>query len=122
MNTIRVAVFTGKMSKSRAAIESEAVSHGVNVEPRVTSQTTHLVVGERPGKTKMDAAKKWGVMIITESQYRAALANGSVPRATREQKSKEEEQPVKPKKKSNRRKNITAWLTPIKEAGRGIGF
>lgn len=124
MHTIRVAVFTGRMSKSRAAMEAEARARGIDAQPRVTHLTTHVVVGDRPGNTKLDAAKKYGAEVISESQYRRAMAEGKVPGGTTQANVPAEPERDAPKeaKRARRRKAQAGWLKPLKAAGRGIGF
>ena len=42
--------------------------HGAEFDKSVTNSTTHVVVGEEPGATKLDAAKKKGVPMISEKE------------------------------------------------------
>lgn len=124
MHTIRVAVFTGSMSKSRAAMEAEARALGIDAQPRVTHLTTHVVVGDRPGNTKLDAAKKYGAEVLSESQYRSAIAEGKVPGGTKKANlpAERDQEALKETKRARRRKAQAGWLKPLKAAGRGIGF
>lgn len=62
-------VFTGKMSGSRAQMESQAGQYGAWTSDRVTTGTDLLVTGSRVGKVKTDAARDKGVSVITESEY-----------------------------------------------------
>ena len=43
----------------------------MEVQDRVTATTTYLVVGEGVGQTKLSAAAKKGVQVISEAELRA---------------------------------------------------
>lgn len=76
--TIRV-VFTGKLSMTRDQAEEHASRAGLHVSNKVDSSTTHLVIGGRPGNTKLKAAQRYGVTKINESEYLALAAGGTPP-------------------------------------------
>ena len=62
-------VFTGKMQNSRDAMKKQAKNLGVVVVTSVSSKTDYLVVGEKVGAKKIETAKKFGVKILSESDY-----------------------------------------------------
>ncbi|WP_156744650.1 hypothetical protein [Vibrio breoganii] len=66
-------VFTGKCSKGRDDMGSEAESYGLIHQKRVTADTDILVYGEKAGETKLQAARNKGVTVITEADYRQQL-------------------------------------------------
>lgn len=69
-------VFTGTMlSKSRSVMTKEAKAMGANVGSGVTSKTDFLVIGEKVGASKTNAAKKHGTKILTEAEYIKLLEN-----------------------------------------------
>ena len=61
--------FTGAMERSREAMEKEAKSLGVKAGKAISSKTDYLVIGERVGQKKMEAAKKHNVKVLTEKEY-----------------------------------------------------
>lgn len=65
----KTVVFTGKMSRSRAQMESHANRNNVQVSDKVKWGVDFLVTGERVGKVKTDAANKANVTVITENEY-----------------------------------------------------
>lgn len=73
--TIRV-VFTGKLSMTRDQAEEHASRAGLHVSNKVDSSTNYLVVGGRPGNTKLKAAQRYGVTRVNESEYLALTAGG----------------------------------------------
>lgn len=62
-------VFTGKMKQTRGAMEVDAQRLGAYTLPRVTAGTSWLVTGQRVGKTKLNAAKRFGTRMLTEVEY-----------------------------------------------------
>lgn len=60
--------FTGTMSRPRKELEALVVSLGGTVESQVKKTLTYLVSSET-GTTKMQAAEKYGVNVITEEQF-----------------------------------------------------
>ena len=69
-------VFTGTMlSKSRSVMTKEAKAMGANVGSGVTSKTDFLVIGEKVGASKTNAANKHGTKILTEAEYIKLLGN-----------------------------------------------
>jgi DNA ligase (NAD+) len=64
-------VFTGKMeSGSREAMQSEARQMGATVQTAVSGSTDMLVCGSRVGASKLEKARRMGVEIINEADYR----------------------------------------------------
>ncbi len=63
-------VFTGAMQHgSRDAMKKEAKAFGAKVAGSVTGKTDFLIIGEKVGQTKLDAAREKGVKILTEQEY-----------------------------------------------------
>lgn len=63
-------VFTGKMENgTREEMEEMAEEYGAFVQKSVNGKTTILVVGEKPGVSKLKKAKELDVKIITESDF-----------------------------------------------------
>lgn len=66
----KTVVFTGTMVKgNRKEMESHAKTLGAKVGGSVSSKTDLLVIGEKVGQSKMDAATKHGVTVISEEDY-----------------------------------------------------
>jgi len=66
-------VLTGTLSTlSRKEAEEMVVSHGGKVSSSVSKKTSYVVAGESPG-SKLDAARKHGVEILSEDQFRELL-------------------------------------------------
>ncbi len=63
-------VFTGKMSRVRSEMESEAARMGAATEDRVTRRTNWLVTGKRVGKKKTEDAKSRGCRVLSEQEYK----------------------------------------------------
>ncbi len=67
-------VFTGKMkSGSRSDMEREVKALGAEVGKSITGKTSILVTGANVGSNKVAKAKKLGVKIISEADYRSLL-------------------------------------------------
>jgi DNA ligase (NAD+) len=62
-------VFTGKMSMSRGQMSEHAESRGGTVQSSVGKTTSFLVIGENVGATKIAAAEKKNVKVITLDEY-----------------------------------------------------
>ena len=71
-------VFTGMLSKTRAKMQAEAESAGIDVCAAVSSKTDLLICGVQivynATNTKYKKAKEFGVEIIEEVEYRKRLA------------------------------------------------
>ena len=63
-------VFTGKMTEgSRVETQEQVRKLGARVQTAITGKTDYLVCGEKVGASKINKAKKLGVMILSESEY-----------------------------------------------------
>ncbi|MEJ2045686.1 MAG: BRCT domain-containing protein [Reinekea sp.] len=63
-------VFTGKMEDgTREEMEELAEDLGAVVQKSINGKTTLLVIGDRPGQSKLRKAEKLGVKTITEEQF-----------------------------------------------------
>ena len=65
-------VFTGTFSIPREDLEEHARSLGAQVQSAVNKKTSALVIGEKPGNSKVSKALALGVPTWTESLYREA--------------------------------------------------
>jgi DNA ligase (NAD+) len=65
---------TGVLSRKREDVHAAIRAAGGTVHDKVKSGTSHLVIGEKVGKTKIDAAKKVGTTVITEQDLNALLS------------------------------------------------
>jgi len=63
-------VFTGTFSIPREELEEQARQLGAQVQSAVNKKTSALVVGEKPGNSKVSKANALGVPTWTEDQYR----------------------------------------------------
>lgn len=67
-------VFTGTLTtQTRAQATDEAQERGYAVSNKMTKATQILVCGDRMGATKTNEAKKWGVLVLSEAEWRARL-------------------------------------------------
>tara|TARA_B100000749_G_C18358271_1_gene436356 strand:- start:636 stop:977 length:342 start_codon:yes stop_codon:yes gene_type:complete len=67
--------FTGKLDDfTRADLEHMAKEYGFVFQPSVNRQTDILVMGEAPGKTKVDKAHKLGVRIWQADDFLMMLS------------------------------------------------
>lgn len=63
-------VFTGKMAhRTRDEMAELAEEHGAKVQKSINGKTTILVVGAKPGNSKLSKAEEFGVRIFTESEF-----------------------------------------------------
>jgi len=63
-------VFTGKMENgTREEMEELAEDYGANVQKSINGKTTILVVGAKPGASKLSKAENLNIKIITESEF-----------------------------------------------------
>lgn len=58
---------------TRVDVFDAIVQAGAIAGDSVTAKTTLLVIGDRPGQTKLDKAAALGVETITESEFRERL-------------------------------------------------
>ncbi|MCS5591359.1 MAG: helix-hairpin-helix domain-containing protein [Gammaproteobacteria bacterium] len=68
-------VFTGKMSHPRADLQRQAKSLGIKVTASVNNSTDFLIIGEKVGVTKLNAAKEKDVVILKEADYLSKIEN-----------------------------------------------
>ncbi|MDR1317603.1 MAG: NAD-dependent DNA ligase LigA [Spirochaetales bacterium] len=61
--------------KPRDLAMEEVKKRGGKVVSAVSGNLTHLLAGEKAGGSKLDKAKKLGVTIVTEAEFRALLDN-----------------------------------------------
>ena len=69
---------TGVLSKKREDVHADIRAGGGEVHDKVKKGTTHLVAGDKVGKSKLDSAKKYGALVIDENNL-AALLRGEEP-------------------------------------------
>lgn len=65
---------TGVLSRKRDDVHESIRQKGGTVHDKVKKGTSYLVIGEKVGKTKIDAAKKVGTAVISEAELDALLA------------------------------------------------
>jgi DNA ligase (NAD+) len=65
-------VITGTLSQPRDQIAEMIIEHGGKVSGSVSKKTNYLLAGEEGG-SKLDKAKKLGVKIIGEKEFRRML-------------------------------------------------
>jgi DNA ligase (NAD+) len=70
-------VVTGTLTKPRADVQKAIEAAGGKVAGSVSKKTTYLVAGADTGKTKLEAAQKHGVQVITEAELDALLGGSS---------------------------------------------
>jgi NAD-dependent DNA ligase len=63
-------VFTGKLEQPRTTLEKVAKKLGAKPTGSISGKTDFLIVGDKPGKSKLDAAKKYDVQVISEELWR----------------------------------------------------
>jgi DNA ligase (NAD+) len=64
---------TGVLSRKREDVHAAIREAGGVVHDKVKNGTSYLVIGEKVGKTKIDAATKAGTTVITERELNALL-------------------------------------------------
>ena len=66
--------FTGTLSEmSRTQGEERVKALGATASSSVTQKTTHLVIGEKPGASKVKQAEKFGTEVLDEAAFMALL-------------------------------------------------
>ncbi|WP_369177477.1 helix-hairpin-helix domain-containing protein [Candidatus Thiodubiliella endoseptemdiera] len=68
-------IFTGKMSNSREEMKKYAKSIGIKVVSSISAKTDYLVIGEKVGQKKIEAAEKFDVKVLTEVEYLTMIKN-----------------------------------------------
>lgn len=120
-------VFTGKLSITREAAEAHAARYGLRVQKRVDSGTDYLVVGERPGNTKLEAAQRHNVRRINEAEFLALGAGQNPTKAVPVAPTKAAAKPAEAAKPAPRRRKkpvqerVPEWLERMR-ARAGVGF
>lgn len=66
-------LFTGTFSIDRNSIEDLARAHGAVVQSSVNKYLSYLVVGDKPGKTKIAKAYKLNIEMIDENKFRELI-------------------------------------------------
>ncbi len=64
----QVWVITGTLSRERGDFANFLENHGAKVGSGVTSKTTHLLVGDKPGASKTSKAAKLKLSVVTEAE------------------------------------------------------
>lgn len=65
---------TGVLSRKRDDVHLSIASAGGTVHDKVKRGTTYLVVGDKVGKSKIDAARKVGTTVISEAELEQLIA------------------------------------------------
>jgi DNA ligase (NAD+) len=71
-------VFTGSLTVTRSAASDLVERHGGRVTSAVSSNTSYLVVGDSPGRSKRDAAAENDVPELSEDEFETVLAEHGV--------------------------------------------
>ena len=64
---------TGVLSQKREDVHALLRAAGAQVHDAVKKNTTHLVAGDKTGKSKLEQAKKYGTKVVTEAELNALL-------------------------------------------------
>jgi DNA ligase (NAD+) len=67
---------TGVLTRKREDVHADIRAHGGEVHDKVKKGTSYLVIGEKVGKSKLDAAKKHGAQVIDEAALAALFEGG----------------------------------------------
>lgn len=70
---------TGVLSRPREQLHETIRAAGGEVHDTVKKGTTYLIVGEKVGATKLDAARKRGTRILSEAELQTLLDGGTLP-------------------------------------------
>ncbi len=70
-------VVTGTLTQPRADVQKRIEAAGGKVAGSVSKKTTYLVAGADTGKTKLEAAEKHGVQVISEAELEALLGGST---------------------------------------------
>ena len=66
---------TGVLNKPRQEVQALIRAAGGEVHERIKQDTSYLVAGDKVGKSKLDAARKRGVTVLSESEFDAMMHN-----------------------------------------------
>jgi DNA ligase (NAD+) len=80
--TGKTLVVTGTLTQPRADVQKRIEAAGGKVAGSVSKKTSYLVAGEDTGKSKLEAAQKHGVQVITEQELEQLLAGAPPEPAT----------------------------------------
>jgi DNA ligase (NAD+) len=72
---------TGVLSKKREDVHADIRAAGGEVHDGVKKNTRYLVAGEKTGKSKLDQAKKYGAVVLTENELYAMMGPDTVRNA-----------------------------------------
>jgi DNA ligase (NAD+) len=64
---------TGVLSRRREDVHADIRARGGEVHDKLKQGTTYLVTGEKVGKAKLDAAKKFGTKVLSEAELEKML-------------------------------------------------
>ena len=64
---------TGVLSRRREDVHADIRARGGEVHDKIKQGTTYLVTGEKVGKAKLDAAKKFGTKVLSEAELERML-------------------------------------------------
>jgi len=64
---------TGVLSRRREDVHADIRARGGEVHDKIRQGTTYLVTGEKVGKSKLDAAKKFGTKVLSEAELEKML-------------------------------------------------
>ena len=68
-------VITGRLSRTRREFAAEIIKRGGNMSGVVTKGTDYLIVGEKFGNTKIEAAFRHGIYTITEEEFMQLISD-----------------------------------------------
>src|SRR5213078_995610 len=79
--TGKTLVVTGTLTAPRGDVQKRIEAAGGKVAGSVSKKTSYLVAGEDTGKSKLEAAQKHGVQVITEAELEQLFAGQAAPPA-----------------------------------------
>ena len=72
-------VISGNFSISRDEMKELITLHGGRNSSSLSSRTSYLLAGTKPGPEKMKKAEQLGIKVISEDEFRKMLPEGSLP-------------------------------------------